>query len=249
MNTTNETLILLGQGYDLAIDPAAEQRKAALLDAAGSITAVTSNDESNVAQFHVRRLAELRIEVEKSRKLVKEPVNRIGKLIDTTAKHFLDSVIEEETRIKALVGAHAEEVARLQREKEEAERRAFDEARAAREAAEDAQTAAEETGRLADIIAAKRAETARQEALTARMDASDDLAATQIAKGVRFTWDFEIENEKQLYTLLPEMVEIVPKRREILQWLKEMEEKGRNVERAASVVGITAFKKPVISTK
>ena len=90
MNTTTELseitpLILAGDGYQLTIADEAIQRKAEILSASSSIQIVGDNDDSARAQFHIRQLAAMRIEVEKSRKLVKEPVNRIGKMIDAAA--------------------------------------------------------------------------------------------------------------------------------------------------------------------
>ena len=139
MITTQDTdttaLILAGEGYQLTIAPEAEARKRELLTQATGVTIVRDNDESADAQVVSLRLAQMRIAVEKSRKLVKEPVNRIGKLIDSTAANFIGSLEAEEKRITRLVGEHAAEVARLKRIKEEEERRASEEARAAREAA------------------------------------------------------------------------------------------------------------------
>ena len=241
-------LILAGEGYQLTIAPEAEARKRELLKAASEITTVTTNDESADAQMQSRRLAQMRIEVEKSRKAVKEPVNRIGKLIDSTAKNFLDSLEAEEKRITRLVGDHAAEVARLKRIKEEEERRAFEEARAAREAAERAVEAAETTGKLKDIIAAKQAEKERVEALAARMEASADLSATKVAEGVRFAWDFEVTDIDKLAEV-KRLVTIEPKRAVILGELKAWEEEGKNVEYLAATLGIRAFKKPVVSSR
>jgi hypothetical protein len=248
MNTTDTTLILAGNGFELTIAPEAEYRKEELLCHAASVKRVASNDESADAQWVSRKLAAMRIEVEKSRKLVKEPVNRIGKLIDSTASNFVAEIEAEEKRITKLVGEHAEEVARLKREKEEAERRAFEEARAAREAAE-AAAAAAESGKIADVIAAKQAERERQETLAARLAASEAVAGTNVAKGVRFAWDFEVTDIALLYHQRPDLVEMTARRSPILSTLKDMEEHGYTVEKLAATLGIRAFKRPVVSTR
>lgn len=250
-DTETTALILAGDGYQLTIAPEAEARKAQLLTAAGGITTVTSNDESADAQVQSRRLAQMRIEVEKSRKAVKEPVNRIGKLIDSTAKNFLDSLEAEEKRITQLIGRHAAEVAELKRIKEEEERRAFEEARAAREAAEAAAEAAESTGKISDIIAAKEAEKHRSEALAARMDASAEVASTKVAEGVRFAWDFEVTDIHTLYATDSELVEVTPRRAAILQKIKELAEtmSDQDVSDVLLQVGLHAFKKPVVSSR
>jgi hypothetical protein len=253
MNTTTEettALILSGQGYELKIAPEAEARKAELLGIARAVQHVRDNDESAEAQYHSRSLAAMRIEVEKCRKIVKEPVNRIGKLIDQAAKDFVAEIEAEECRIKKLVGEHAEEVARLRRIKEDQERRAFEEARAAREAAEAAAAAAETSGKIADIIAAKQAESARMDALAARMGASDEVAAAKVADGVRFAWDFEVDDIAAVYRAAPEFVKLEIRRAEVLAWLRELESADEEVAAGAClVIGLRVFKKPVVSSR
>jgi|688.fasta_scaffold01708_10 hypothetical protein len=247
---TNETaLILSGEGYSLTITPQAEEQKRNLLVASAHVNSVTNNDESADAAYHMRSLAQMRILVDKSRKEIKEPVIRIGKLIDATAKNFLAEIEDEEARIKRLVGDHAEAVAVLQQEREAAERAAFEYAHKAREAAETAQDAAESTGKMSDIVAAKQAEQERQDTLAARMEASNDLASTKIAQGVRFAWDFEVCSIKTLHYVTEGLTEVTVKRSAILEHFKKLESLNLNVATWAETVGLRAFKKPIISTK
>ena len=227
-------LILAGDGYQLTISPEAEARKAAMLAKSESVTTVTSNDDSAAAQRHTRSLAAMRIEVEKSRKLVKEPVNRIGKMIDAAAAEFMIEINAEEGRIKQLINKHAEEVMRIKAEKERIEREAFEAARAAREAAEE--------GGIAAVLAAKKA-------TAEKLEASADLAATKLADGIRFAWDFEVIDINQLQSLRNDLVTVEPKRAAILATLKNMEEHGYAVEALAETLGIRAFKKPIVSSR
>jgi hypothetical protein len=199
-----------------------------------SVTTVTSNDDSAAAQRHTRSLAAMRIEVEKSRKLVKEPVNRIGKMIDAAAAEFMIEINAEEGRIKQLINNHAEEVMRIKAEKERIEREAFEAARAAREAAEE--------GGIAAVLAAKKA-------TAEKLEASADLAATKLADGIRFAWDFEVIDINQLQSLRNDLVTVEPKRAAILATLKNMEEHGYAVEALAETLGIRAFKKPIVSSR
>jgi len=229
-NTEIMPLILAGDGYQLTISSEAEARKAALIEKSSEVTTVTSNDESAKAQFHSRSLAAMRIEVEKSRKLVKEPVNRIGKMIDNAAADFLAEIVAEENRIKQLVGAHAEEVLRIKAEKERIEREAFESARAAREAAED--------GGIAAVLAAKKA-------AAEKLQSSNEVAATRVADGIRFAWDFEVENIEAFFAAEPDLCEITLKRAAILTALKELESNGFDV----AMPGIRAFKKPIVSSR
>ena len=233
-NTEITPLILAGDGYQLFISPEAEARKAALIEKASAITTVTSNDESGKAQFQTRSLAAMRIEVEKSRKLVKEPVSRIGKMIDAAAADFLAEIVAEENRIKKLVGDHAEEVLRIKAAKEAAERAAFEAARAAKEEAE--------AGGIASVIAAKKA-------LADKLQASNEVAATKLSDGIRFAWDFEVFDLHLLAAKEPALVKIEPRRAEILAELKDMEEHGYTVEALAETFGIRAFKKPIVSSR
>jgi hypothetical protein len=248
-NTEIIPFALAGEGYQLTIAAEAEARKSELLTLAGNVTTVSSNDESGDAQHVTRKLAALRIEVEKHRKMVKEPINLIGKLIDATAKGFIADVEAEEKRIAKLVGDHAMEVARIRAAKEAEERRAFEEARAAREAAGAAAATAEGSGRIADIIAAKKAEAERMETLAARMEASAEVATTRIADGVRFAWDFEIEDIHSVYRSAPDLIDLTCRRSAILSWFRELEAADEDVASRAALVGIAAFKKPVVSSR
>lgn len=252
-NTTEEptTLILAGDGYQLTISPDAEKRKAELLETASAVTAVGDNDESARAQVVSRALAALRIETEKSRKAVKEPVNRIGKLIDSTAKSFIADVEAEEKRIAGLVGEHAREVARRKAEAERIEREKMEEARRAREEAERAAEQAESSGTIADVIAAKLAEKERREKLDERMAASAEVAAAKIADGVRFAWDFEVTDIRALYAAAPELVSMEVRRAETLARIKEAAAMHGDdaVADYLAEVGLRVFKKPVVSSR
>lgn len=224
-------LILAGDGYQLTISAEATARKAAMLAKSEVVTTVASNDDSAAAQFHTRSLAAMRIEVEKSRKLVKEPVNRIGKMIDQAAAEFMVEITAEEGRIKRLIGAHAEEVQRIKAEKERVEREAFEAARKAREAAEE--------GGIAAVIAAKKA-------TAEKLEASSEVASTKLADGIRFAWDFEVENIERLHASNPDLVKLEAKRADILAELKLQEEAG---EKQVGLPGIRAFKKPIVSSR
>lgn len=257
MSTTttldNETtaLILSGQGYQLTIATEAAEQKREILALASTVTAVSDNDESFQAQFASRKLAAMRIAVEKCRKAVKEPVNQIGKMIDNAAKEFVADIEAEEKRITKLVGDHAAEVARIKREKEAEERRLMEEARAKREAEEAAATKAKESGKISDIIAARKAEEERRAALAERMEASAEVASTKVADGVRFAWDFEVVSIQGLHQKAPELVKMEVKRSELLAMLKDLETTYHDDQITAMMVGygVNAFKKAVVSSR
>ena len=239
MQNTTELmpLILAGDGYQLTIADEAIQRKAEILSASSTIQIVGDNDDSARAQRHTRQLAAMRIEIEKSRKLVKEPVNRIGKMIDQAAAEFLIEINAEEGRIKHLIGNHAEEVLRIKAEAERVERAAFEAARAAREAAEE--------GGIAAVLAAKKA-------AAEKMEASAEVASTKVAEGVRFAWDFEVVDIMRTLEYALHLVEITPKRALILEVIKDCSAHPRSDQEVAEIyaaIGIRAFKKPIVSSR
>lgn len=223
-------LILAGDGFQLTIDTNAQIQKMDLLAASSKITAVNDNDDSARAQRHTRSLAAMRIEVEKSRKLVKEPVNRIAKLIDAAAADFLAGITAEEGRIKQLIGRHAEEVLRIKAELEVIEKAAFDAARSAREAANG--------GGIAAVLADKKA-------TADKLECSNQVAAAKVAAGVSFAWDFEVDDINVLHAALPYLCDITPRRASILAACKNLEADGYEVK----IPGIRPYKKPTISSR
>lgn len=264
-------LKLDGDGYTLSVTKETVAAKTDLLTAAAAVTQVTTNDESTVAQFQIRHLAGFRNAVEKSRVEVKAPVIELGKKIDAAAKEFVEQIVAEENRLKKLVGSHAEEVAAAKRAAEAEERRKFEEARRAKEEAERAEAAALRAKEAAanavsiqDAIAAKqkqreaeaaaaRAEEERQAAMRERMASSAVVATTRDARGVKFAPDFEVINAPVFYEHVPELCEIVAKRRETLAWLKqihaEAEADGEDFVRVGEFYGLKVTLKPVVSTR
>ena len=228
-------MILKGEGYALTISPEAQLQKAKILDEALAIVEVTTNEESAIASYEMRKLAKMRINVDTSRKQVKEPVIRIGKEIDKAAADFMLEIEAQENRIRGLIGNHAAEMLKLKQEAEEKERLAFESERAARELAE--------SGGIAAVLDAKQA-------LQDKLRASDEVVATRVAQGVRFVWDFKIYSIEDVMRYAPDLVEVTPRRREILAWLKGLEEnEDRDAAAIASQVGILAFKIPSVSTR
>jgi hypothetical protein len=155
-------------------------------------------------------------------------------MIDQAAADFLIEITAEEGRIKQLIGNHAEEVMRIKSEKERIEREAFEAARAAREAAEE--------GGIAAVLAAKKA-------TAEKLQSSAEVASTKLADGIRFAWDFEVDNIETLYSVQPSLVELNFRRAEILNWLKGIESEGVDPINVAAVCGIRAFKKPIVSSR
>jgi hypothetical protein len=123
--STNNALTILGDGYNIAISPEAEQQKQTILHEARAVLAVTDSDSCDIAQARIKGLAAMRIAVDKSREIVKRPVIELGRTIDGIARDFAAEVIAEEARLTGLVNEYAREQQRIAREaaaKAEAER-------------------------------------------------------------------------------------------------------------------------------
>jgi hypothetical protein len=75
------------------------------------------------------------------------------------------------------------------------------------------------------------------------------MAAAKIADGVRFVWDFEIVSIESVYRSAPDLVALEIKRSDVLAWFRELGAADQDVAAAASLVGIDAFQKPVVSTR
>ena len=228
-------MTLTGTGYSLTITPEATEQKEKLLAASSEITSVTSNEESAGAGYEMRRLAQMRILIEKSRKEVKDPILKISKQIDQRAAEFLVEVEAEEARLRKLIGNHAVIMLKAKAEAEEAERLAFEAEKAARALAD--------FGGIAAVLDARQA-------LQDKLQASELVTETNVAQKVKFVWDFEVVSIKDLVRMAPEMVDFIPRRRDIMVWLKNLEEKeDRNPSDVAAEFGISAAKIPSISTR
>ena len=228
-------MTLTGTGYSLTITPEATEQKEKLLAASSEITSVTSNEESAGAGYEMRRLAQMRILIEKSRKEVKDPILKISKQIDQRAAEFLVEVEAEEARLRKLIGDHAIIMLKAKAEAEEAERLAFEAEKAARALAD--------FGGIAAVLDARQA-------LQDKLQASELVTETNVAQKIKFVWDFEVVSIKDLVRMAPEMVDFIPRRRDIMVWLKNLEEKeDRNPSDVAAEFGISAAKIPSISTR
>lgn len=168
MNTTADIempLILNGEGYGLEISQSYEELKAELLKDAARIIAITDAAADSAADIQLKKLAAMRIEVEKSRVKVKEPALQFGKMVDAKAKEFVADITTEENRLKAERGTYAQAVLaernRIIKEQEE-KRMAEEKARREEEAKEAARI---EAARIeAERKEAEAAEAARRKA-------------------------------------------------------------------------------------
>jgi len=78
---------------------------------------------------------------------------------------------------------------------------------------------------------------------------SREIAEHIDQKAQQFTWDFDIENIQDVYKAEPMFVSMEVKRTPVLLWLKELAAADEDVVGRAALLGIFAYKKPVISSK
>jgi len=237
-------LSLTGPGYGLSLKLEAIELKKSLLALSAPILSVTSTEDLDAARVVVKELAAFRVQLEKSRKAVKEPVIELGRKIDEAAEKFGEDCAREEKRITVLGQAYAAEQERKRRDAAERERKAAEEA--ARAAAEEARRieaiAAAERARIAaeaQQVETRQADLARQdqaaaaerlaaEQAMARAEAQAKLAleATRFVApavaGTKAVLDYEIEDIHALYEQMPGLVELSPRRREILAMLERV---------------------------
>lgn len=238
--TPTEALILSGSGYELTISPDAESAKAELIKHSTLIVEVKDSTSAAAASSQLKKLADMRILVEKSRTKIKGPVLEVGKEIDSKAKAFVGPIEAEEKRLQTLIGAHAQQV---ERERQEAIRKQQEEERKRQAAEAEERRAAEELERkrLAaqaaewedDEVAEKAAEatkaaeaeleTKRQEtAKAASASLSTGLVAnTAPVAGVSMVPDFEVLDVQAFYAAHPDLVMLEVKRAATLGRIKD----------------------------
>lgn len=168
LSLTLQSAIVLDDQHRLTVVPTALAAKTSLLATTAAIQAAT-NENVGIVNAYRKTIDRIRLDVEKTRKALKEIPLRIGREIDSGASNFMADLLAEEARLKMLVVKLADETAAAARAAAEEQRRTQEEvARQAR------QLAAEEAERQAAI---RRAEEA---ATRARLDAERAAAAAMV---------------------------------------------------------------------
>ena len=249
--TDEKPLWLTGNGYTVVVSKDAEALKKKLIKDASVITQVTDTQEAEQAKAQRDDINNVLIDVEKTRKLVKQPVLDKGKEIDQTASNFTHDLTVEKLRLDKLIGdfameqekirreaaeraaREAAEAQRIQREAEEAEARAERLRLGAEQAAAEAENrkqrqAAEAAAQLAAEEARKAQQLSAQSASHGMQAHHASVAVMDAAKprGTSIVIDYVVTNEHLLYRAAPHLVELTPKRRDILQFLNSQKEQG-----------------------
>lgn len=229
-------LILSLQNTELSIAPDAETQKQAALSLARSIETVSSPAEQSAAVNAAAACQRLMKIVEKSRKAVKEPVIKLGKKIDDTAKVYAAELEGEYNRLtQAIRDYQIEQEREAERIRREAEDKARREAEArAREEREEAERLRREAEKVSSPLfkesLQQQAEAAEQNAVKAEenVEATAQAAATLAvaparAEGasVQKPWEFEVLDINALVAARPDLCHITPKTAEINKLIRQ----------------------------
>ena len=244
----NMQLQRFGPEPALVISAAAvETRNDAIADAK-DVREVDSPGSQELAASALRGLRLIEKECENDRKAIKQPVRRLGELIDMTVQTHLAPVQAEIIRLNQLMSAYQESERKkhmaalqaqreaewnIERERQAALREAEENERKARlEAEEELRKAKdEETARLAEMKRAnveKEAEEARaranEEANQARLETARAVAAAAPARAeglvVQDSWQFEILDLELVRQHRPDFVRSEPNRAAILSAIR-----------------------------
>lgn len=242
---------LQGTGYEVCLSEKAERLKTSLITASSMVGAVTDAVSAELAKGRRDDINKLLIEVEKVRRIVKQPVLDKGKEIDQVASTFTMDLTVEKLRLDKLIGnfamaqeqirreaadramREAAERERLQRQAEEVEQRAERLRLGAEQAAAEAESrkerqAAEQARLQAEAEQVRASDLAHASGLAgmAAHSASMVVLDNQRTKGTSIVLDFEVQNIHLVYGAAPHLVELTAKRRDILTHLNAQRENG-----------------------
>ncbi len=260
---TSPPLTLSGNGWEISLtDNAQETKQELILASKNEVVKVDSEESSELAHSHLRKLGSFRIAVRKTREMITQPLvakqKEVIRLVDT----FLDGLEKEEDRVKALQGEwvrrqEAEktrllmEAARAQVEAEEAQRLAeekrqqelFATIKASQQ--EDPMQFAKanlEAGKRAAEAAAKEQEESQKKLEARMLELQAEQKSTRSGKMV---YDYELENIHTLYAERPHLVEIFEKRRDVMYEIETQNQKGLDPK----IPGLRIYQRPKISSR
>lgn len=250
-----QPLVLVGLSGDATIDvtPDFKKRRATALKLAVDVKEVGGPTQQQFAVGVISDLKGLRLAVEATRRMVKEPVLELGRKIDALAKTAVADILIEEERLMKLATSYADKVAeqeraaQAQRDAElkavrDEEERLEREAEAAAEAKRAAERKAEEAkGRAKakaqrDADAAAEASRASDEAAETARREREGVAEQQsiiptpekaVGASVRAVWDFEVVNVAAFARDFPALVMIEVRRAETLKAIAALHQEGR----------------------
>jgi hypothetical protein len=212
---------------ELCISPDAIQLRSDALNSAKSITTILSKEDKESGYNALRSIKAVLKQLEESRTMAKAPVIAIGREIDGIAQDFAEMLVQEEKRLKSVIGIYEDKlrvefemaereriaaVRKVEEEREKAQREALRKIRETEEAAAAAKTidakAALEVQRQQQIDSAN----AEQQRLARERCAAQQIGSQERAEGavVSRGFDFEVEDLAALYAAHPEAVKLSP---------------------------------------
>lgn len=208
----------------VSVDPAAIERRDALIAESKTIRAIESDFGFELAASTLQDLKGLTKAAEDSREQIKRPVITLGRAIDAEAKTFVAPIDPEISRISLLVAGYTEEQRRIAAEAEKkrlAEIQRIEQERIAAEAAAKAQADAElakaKTPEDADAVVVRQEAAQETIARAAAERSAEVIFAPQPVvpkvKGVTVApvWRFEVLDVSALHQARPELVELSPR--------------------------------------
>lgn len=183
----------------------AEELKVEALASGALIGRVANANENSVGNEALTKLQTVIKAVEKSRVEVKGPLITYGKIIDQTAKDFVAELVEEASRIGALLS----DFAALERQRQQAAIARENERLTALEREREAELAKVKNHDEADAVRERFSDLAAQ--------TSTPIPQVAHAKGQRVTedWDITITDVHALYRMHSQCVELKPRLSEI----------------------------------
>lgn len=194
------------------ISPAAVEAKRVALQLATSVTEVTDLATQTAAAQALATVKALADQVERSRKLVKDPVLKIGKEIDAIASTFTAELTTETRRLSLLVGAF-QDAERRKAEAAAAEARKAEQQRIEQQKAEERARAGQEvkgrTGTLSQDLQQIQTRAAADVAQIRQAGINAAVAAPTGAT-IRKSWKFEVTDVQALFKSNPTLCTIEP---------------------------------------
>lgn len=233
-----KALVLHGvENCSIAVDPSFTAQKRLAIEEAQLCQAVNDSFTQAAAIESLRSLTIIQQQVEDDRQRIKKPVLDIGRQIDATAKGFISDVETEINRLKRLLSSYMSELlwkaAEERRQQEEAQRQAQEAERRRLAELERQRREAEEAARKAEQASTPQEATQALQAAVVAEEKAEALAApvaqpvfvapvVHRAEGsvVSERWTFDLVDIRALYAAHPELVQLSPKRAEILTLIR-----------------------------
>lgn len=196
----------------VVISPAANEAKRVALQLAAAVTEVTDLASQTAAAQALATAKSLADQVEQSRKIVKDPVLKIGKEIDATAAAFTAELTTEARRLSLLVGAFQDGERRKAQAAAEAARKAEQQRIDQQRAEERARAGQEVKGRTGTLSADLQQIQVRAAADVAKIRQAGINAAVAAPTGIktRGGWKFEVTDVQALFRGNPTLCTIEP---------------------------------------